>query len=71
MENGIYAKFNTSKGAILVKLTHDLTPGTVGNFVALAEGNMENKGEIFTGADTQNNQHHGCARSNAATKITG
>lgn len=43
MENGIYAKFNTSKGAILVKLTHDLTPGTVGNFVALAEGNLENK----------------------------
>ncbi|CAN1560393.1 cyclophilin domain containing protein [Flavobacteriaceae bacterium] len=43
MENGIYAKFNTAKGAILVKLTHDLTPGTVGNFVALAEGNMENK----------------------------
>ncbi|MCI9845851.1 peptidylprolyl isomerase [Flavobacterium pectinovorum] len=43
MENGIYAKFNTGKGSILVKLTHDLTPGTVGNFVALAEGNMENK----------------------------
>ena len=43
MENGIYAKFNTTKGAILVKRTHDLTPGTVGNFVALAEGNMENK----------------------------
>ena len=43
MENGIYAKFNTTKGAILVKLTHDLTPGTVGNFVALAEGNLENK----------------------------
>jgi peptidyl-prolyl cis-trans isomerase A (cyclophilin A) len=43
MENGIYAKFNTSKGTVLVKLTHDLTPGTVGNFVALAEGNMENK----------------------------
>jgi peptidyl-prolyl cis-trans isomerase A (cyclophilin A) len=43
MENGIYAKFNTTKGSILVKLTHDLTPGTVGNFVALAEGNMENK----------------------------
>ncbi|GEM54724.1 peptidylprolyl isomerase [Flavobacterium branchiophilum] len=42
MENGIYAKFNTSKGSILVKLTHDLTPGTVGNFVALAEGNLEN-----------------------------
>jgi peptidyl-prolyl cis-trans isomerase A (cyclophilin A) len=43
MENGIYAKFNTTKGAILVKLEHELTPGTVGNFVALAEGNMENK----------------------------
>jgi peptidyl-prolyl cis-trans isomerase A (cyclophilin A) len=43
MENGIYAKFNTAKGSILVKLTPDLTPGTVGNFVALAEGNMENK----------------------------
>ncbi|MCC9043007.1 MAG: peptidylprolyl isomerase [Flavobacterium sp.] len=42
MENGIYAKFNTSKGAILVKLTEELTPGTVGNFVALAEGNLEN-----------------------------
>ncbi|MBT8186195.1 MAG: peptidylprolyl isomerase [Croceitalea sp.] len=43
MQDGIYAKFNTSKGEILVKLTHDKTPGTVGNFVALAEGNMENK----------------------------
>jgi peptidyl-prolyl cis-trans isomerase A (cyclophilin A) len=43
MENGIYARFNTSKGSILVKLTHDLTPGTVGNFVGLAEGQLENK----------------------------
>lgn len=43
MENGIYAKFTTSKGDILIKLTHDKTPGTVGNFVALAEGNLENK----------------------------
>jgi FKBP-type peptidyl-prolyl cis-trans isomerase len=42
MENGIYAKFITEKGAILVKLTHDLTPGTVGNFVGLAEGQLEN-----------------------------
>lgn len=42
MENGIYAKFDTTKGEILVKLTHDKTPGTVGNFVALAEGNLEN-----------------------------
>ena len=42
MENGIYAKFNTTKGSILVKLTYDKTPGTVGNFVGLAEGNLEN-----------------------------
>ncbi|RIV32434.1 peptidylprolyl isomerase [Flagellimonas lutimaris] len=42
MQDGIYAKFNTTKGEILVKLTHDKTPGTVGNFVALAEGDMEN-----------------------------
>ncbi|WP_396139422.1 peptidylprolyl isomerase [Flavobacterium sp.] len=42
MENGIFAKFNTNKGSILVKLTYDLTPGTVGNFVGLAEGHLEN-----------------------------
>lgn len=42
MQDGIYAKFNTSKGSILVKLTHDKTPGTVGNFVGLAEGQLEN-----------------------------
>lgn len=42
MQDGIYAKFNTGKGEILVKLTHDKTPGTVGNFVALAEGKKDN-----------------------------
>src|SRR5690606_9692834 len=42
MKDGIYAKFNTSKGEITVKLTHGLTPGTVGNFVAWAEGTLEN-----------------------------
>jgi len=42
MQDGIYAKFSTPKGEITVKLTHDKTPGTVGNFVALTEGNMEN-----------------------------
>ena len=43
MQDGIYAKFTTETGEILVKLTHDKTPGTVGNFVALAEGNLENE----------------------------
>ena len=42
MQEGIYARFTTSKGQFLVQLTHDKTPGTVGNFVALAEGNLEN-----------------------------
>ena len=42
MQDGIYAKFTTEAGEILVKLTHDKTPGTVGNFVALAEGKMKN-----------------------------
>jgi FKBP-type peptidyl-prolyl cis-trans isomerase len=43
MNNGIYAKFTTSKGEILVKLEDEKTPGTVGNFVALSEGNLENE----------------------------
>lgn len=42
MQDGLYAKFNTSKGEILLNLEYQKTPGTVGNFVALAEGNLEN-----------------------------
>ncbi|WP_271855495.1 peptidylprolyl isomerase [Patiriisocius marinus] len=43
MQEGIYAKITTEKGEILGQLTYKRTPGTVANFVALAEGNLENK----------------------------
>jgi peptidyl-prolyl cis-trans isomerase A (cyclophilin A) len=42
MQDGIYAKINTEKGDVLISLSYKLTPGTVGNFVSLAEGNLEN-----------------------------
>ena len=51
MKNGLYAKFTTSKGELLIKLEYRKTPGTVGNFVALVQGKLENsvkkKGEPF------------------------
>jgi len=42
MNAGLYTKIKSSKGDILLKLEFEKTPGTVGNFVALAEGKMEN-----------------------------
>jgi peptidylprolyl isomerase len=42
MDNGLYANMQTSKGDILIQLHYDKTPGTVGNFVGLAEGKLEN-----------------------------
>ena len=43
MQEGIYATFKTSKGEIKIQLSYDKTPATVGNFIGLAEGTIENK----------------------------
>ena len=43
MQEGIFAHFKTEKGEIKIQLTFDKTPGTVGNFVGLVEGTIENK----------------------------
>lgn len=40
--DGIYTEITTNKGVILASLSFKQVPVTVGNFIALAEGHMEN-----------------------------
>ena len=42
MKEGLFAIINTSKGVIKIKLEFEKTPGTVGNFVGLSNGEIEN-----------------------------
>ena len=42
MKKGLYAIVKTSKGNITLNLEFEKTPATVGNFVALCEGEMKN-----------------------------
>jgi peptidylprolyl isomerase len=49
LTDGIYAKFETSKGDILIELDVAKAPMTAGNFIALAEGTMPTVSEEMKG----------------------
>lgn len=43
LPNGLYARFDTTKGVIITELFFKQTPVTVANFVGLAEGTIDNQ----------------------------
>ncbi len=47
LPDGLYAKMLTNKGEILLKLTYEETPVTVGNFVSLSEGTNKSVSQEF------------------------
>lgn len=49
LEDGIYAKIETTKGDILFKFETEKAPITCANFIALAEGTMPDVSEEFKG----------------------
>ncbi len=55
---GMYAKFETSKGDIYCFLEHKKTPMTVANFVGLAEGKIKNTAKAEGVAYYDGNRFH-------------
>mgnify|MGYP001483970912 CR=1 FL=1 len=49
LEDGIYAKLETTMGDILIDFHEDLVPMTAANFIALAEGNHPEVAEKYQG----------------------
>jgi peptidylprolyl isomerase len=49
LEDGIYAKLETTMGDILIDFHEDLVPMTAANFIALAEGNHPEVAEKYEG----------------------
>jgi cyclophilin family peptidyl-prolyl cis-trans isomerase len=54
LPDGLYAKFTTTRGEIIVSLFYQQTPMTVANFVGLAEGTMQ----LGAGAERQNKPYY-------------